>query len=97
MMIIRTNHDTQTNYLYTWTDELIKKAEDKQFKVILLEGENITLKNLKGKIKARKPAFIFFNGHGSSNSLYDNNKKPFVDTTSSDVFKDAVVYGESLG
>lgn len=92
MMVIRTNHDTQTNYLYTWTAELIKKAEEKQFKITLLEGENITLKNLKGKIKARRPAFIFFNGHGSSTSLYDNNKKPFVDTKSSGVFKNTVVF-----
>ena len=38
MMIIRTNHDIQTNYLYSWSEELIKKAEKKGFDVVKIEG-----------------------------------------------------------
>ena len=92
MIIIRTNHDIPTSYLYESTKEIIGEATKRGFRIAKLEGDDISLKNLKGKIKAIKPKFIFFNGHGSSVSLYDNNKKSFVDTASSEVFKDTVTF-----
>lgn len=50
MIIIRTNHDIQTNYLYTYSNELIKQAENK-FKVVKIEGKEINEKIIRRRIK----------------------------------------------
>lgn len=92
MIVIRTNHDIQTSYLYTWSEELIKEAERKNFNVVKIEGKDITKKTIRSRIKHRKPHFIFFNGHGNTTSLFDNDKKPFIDTKSSDIFNKTVTF-----
>lgn len=91
MIIIRTNHDIQTSYIYIWSEELINKAE-KKFKVTKIEGKDITENVIRSRIKNKNPSFIFFNGHGSTTSLFDNNKKPFIDINSSDIFKKTVTF-----
>ncbi|MBW2966467.1 hypothetical protein KY342_05170 [Candidatus Woesearchaeota archaeon] len=95
MLIIRTNYDIQTDYLYIWSNELINDAKKRGFKVTKIEGKYVTLKDVKGKIKARKPNFIFFNGHGSTKSFYDNNNKPFIDIDSSDIFEGKVTFARA--
>lgn len=92
MIIIRSNHDIPTSYLYIYSEELIEEAEKKGFKVAKIEGDEISEATLRGRIKNRKPKFIFFSGHGSNNSLYDNQGKEFVDIGSADIFKDTVTY-----
>jgi len=92
MMIIRTNHDTLTSYLYTWSNELIKEAKRKGFNVVKIEGKDITEEIIRSRIKNRKPNFIFFNGHGSSTCLFNNDKKPFIGINSSDIFEDTVTF-----
>ncbi|MBI5073278.1 hypothetical protein HZA99_05670 [Candidatus Woesearchaeota archaeon] len=63
MIIIRTKHDIPTSYLYYYTEELIDKAEEKGFKVKIVE-QQLEEKVLRKIIKKLKPLFIFFNGHG---------------------------------
>ena len=92
MIVIRTEHDIQTSYLYAYSEELIEEAKDKGFRVVKLEGNDITLANLRGKIKHSQPKFIFFNGHGSTNSLFKNREEEFVTIDSADVFKGTVSY-----
>ena len=93
-MIIRTNHDTQTNYLYAYSNELIEEAE-KRFKVVKIEGKDINEKVIRSRIKNRRPNFIFFNGHGSKTCLFDNDKKSFIDINSSDIFKETVTFARA--
>lgn len=96
MIIIRANHDIQTNYLYSYSEELIMAAELKGFKVAKVEGkEDITEKNLRSRIKNRKPSFIFFNGHGNKTSLFNDKKEIFIDIDSSDVFADTVTFARA--
>ena len=94
MMIIRTDHDTQTNYLYVYSNELIEEAE-KRFKVVKIEGKDVSEKVIRSRIKNRKPRFIFFNGHGSKTCLFDNNKKPFINVDSSDIFNGTVTFARA--
>lgn len=95
MIVIRTNHDTQTNYLYTWSITLIKKAEDKGFNVVKIDNKGMTEDEIRSRIRKRKPNFIFFNGHGSRTSLFDNEKKPFINIESADIFKDTVTFARA--
>ena len=92
MIVIRTKHDIQTTYLYCYSEELIKEAGNRGFKVILLEGTDISEATVRSRINNRKPKFIFFNGHGSNTALFDNKKKEFIDIKSADVFKDTITY-----
>lgn len=92
MIIIRTNHDLQTSYLYKWTEYIIKKAEQRGFKVIRIEGEKINQKDIGKIIKKIKPAFILFNGHGSSTALFDNKKNEFITIESAYLFKNTVTF-----
>lgn len=92
MIVIRTNHDIPTSYLYAFSEELIEEAENKGFDVVKIEGDEISESILRSRIKNRKPKFIFFNGHGSDTSLFDNKKKEFVHIHSADVFNETVTY-----
>lgn len=92
MIIIRTKHDIQTTYLYYYSEELIKEAENKGFKVVKIEEDDITETILRSRINNSKPKFIFFNGHGSDTALFNNKKKEFINTKSADVFRDTVTY-----
>lgn len=92
MIVIRTNHDISTSYLFAFSEELIKEAEIKGFKVGKIEGDDISQDTLRSRIKNRKPKFIFFNGHGNDTSLFDNNEKEFINIASADLFKETVAY-----
>ncbi len=94
MLIIRTNHDIQTYYLYLWSEELINEAQ-KKFKIAQIEGRDITEKVVRSRIENRRPKCIFFNGHGTRDSLFNNEKKPFIDIKSSDVFMGTVTYARA--
>ncbi len=86
MIIIRADHDIQTHYLYTYSEEIIEEARKKNLNPVRIEGKDITMAALRSRIKHKKPKFIFFNGHGSATSLYNNQRETFVDVKSSDVF-----------
>ena len=92
MIIIRTKHDIITTYLYSYSEELIKEAKNKGFKVAQIEGDDISEATLRSRINNKKPKFIFFNGHGSNTALLDNKEKEFINTNSADVFKETVTY-----
>ena len=92
MIVIRANHDIATSYLFAFSEESIKEAETKGFKIAKIEGNEISEATLRSRIKNRKPKFIFFSGHGSDTSLFDNHKKEFISMDSADVFKETVTY-----
>lgn len=92
MIVIRTNHDIPTSYLFAFSEELIKDAENKGFKVAKIEDDEISEATLRSRIKNRKPKFIFFSGHGSDTSLFDNHRGDFINIDSADVFKETITY-----
>ncbi len=95
MFVIRTNHDTQTNYLYSYTKPIIKLAEQKGIKVTIIENEEISEQNLRKRIKSQKPKLIFFNGHGTEDAIYNYYDKPFINSNSSDVFKETITFARA--
>lgn len=92
MIVIRANHDTQTNYLFLWSRYIIRKLKGLGFNVVKIEGPDINESTLRSRVKKHKPKFIFFNGHGSDDALYNNKKESFIDSKSSDIFKNTVVF-----
>ena len=95
MIIVRTKHDLATEYLYAWTEEIIREAESKCYNVHRVEGSNVNFKNFEKRVKKLQPTFIFFNGHGSKSCLYDNNKIELVNLESSDLLKNTITFAQS--
>lgn len=95
MILIRSNHDLQTSYLYYYTLPIIKFATSKGYDVILLENENISEINLRKRIKTRKPKFIFFNGHGSQEAIFDFKNSIFINLKSADVFNETITFARA--
>jgi len=94
-MIIRTNHDTQTSYLYHWSNQIIELAEKRNLNVVKIEGKDINEVVIRKRIKNKRPKFIFFNGHGNTISLFNNDKKPFLDIKSSDIFRKTITFARA--
>ena len=92
MIIIRAKHDIITAYLYYYSEELIREAERKGFKVAKIEGMDISEATLRSRISNKQPRFIFFNGHGSNTALFNNKKEEFISKKSADVFNETVTY-----
>lgn len=92
MFAIRTRHDTQTNYLYQWSETIIEEAKERGFRVDNIEGKGITEENLRSRIKNRTPKLIFFNGHGSKTALFNNTGDEFVNVNSADVFTGTITF-----
>lgn len=95
MIIIRTNHDIQTSYLFEWSDAVIEEAEKRNFTVNKVEGKDITEDNLRKRIRSRQPSLIFFNGHGSRRSLINNQKEEFINPDSADVFNKTITFARA--
>ncbi|MEA1924305.1 MAG: hypothetical protein U9M95_00390 [Candidatus Altiarchaeota archaeon] len=95
MIIIRTNHDTPTNYLFEWSKSIIDEAEYRGFTVNKVEGDDITEDNLRKRIKNRQPSFIFFNGHGNKSALINNKREEFITLESADVFNSTIAFARS--
>ncbi len=94
MLVIRTKHDIPTSYLFYYTEEMIEKAQEKGFKVKIVE-QQLEEKVLRKIIKNLKPTFIFFNGHGSSTALFNEKYQEFITVDSSDLFQKTVTFARA--
>ncbi len=74
MLITRPNHDVTTNYLYYWSEKIMKQAHRNNESVIDLRGKRANSKEFIGILKKTNPSFIVINGHGDEKSFggYDN-------------------------
>ncbi len=95
MIIIRTKHDLATEYLYVWTEEIISEAKKEGFKVIPIEGSEMNFRNFEKRIQKLKPRFVFFNGHGTKSSLYDNQMEELVNRNSSYLLKGTITFARA--
>ena len=95
MLIVRTNHDIITHYVYEWCEPLISLANRKGFTVYEIKPNEISLKNFESRVKKICPSFIFFNGHGNKNAFYDNKSKEFLNISSASLFRDTITFARA--
>ncbi len=95
VLITRPDHDIATNYLYLWTEDIVKLS-NKKGKTLDLKGKKATLKNFKSYIEKHQPAFIFLNGHGNEQEItgYDNEVLVKMGQNE-DLLKNKIVYARS--
>lgn len=95
LLLIRTDNDTQTNYLYVWSEYVIQEAEKRQINIFRLESNDINKKEFEKRIRKHNPAFVFFNGHGTKTSFLDNNKEEFLNVDSVSCLKGTIAFARA--
>lgn len=95
MIIVRTNCDLATEYTYAWTEPIITEAESRGFKVVLVQGKEVSMQHFNKRIDKIKPKLIMFNGHGSKNCFYDNNWEELMNLDSVRLLKDSITFARA--
>lgn len=73
-IVTRPQHDVTTRYISAWAEEIISFAKRKGVMLVDLVRDKATRRELEGRIRKIAPRLIFFNGHGSQDSVkgHDN-------------------------
>lgn len=96
VLITRPNDDPILNFLYFWTEQIVKMAQDKQFVVLDLKGDKANRASLESYIRKNNPSLIIFNGHGTKSSIHGHNNETLVELSVNDKYlKDNIVYARS--
>jgi len=96
LLTTRPKHDSTVRYLFYWSKEIIKLAEEKGIKVWNLEGERANRKEVESIIKKRKPSLIFLNGHGNDGAVAGHNDEILVEAgDNGDILNSKIVYALS--
>lgn len=95
LLLTRTRHDIGNQYLYAYSEEVIKEAENLGWKTDLAEDEKNTKNEIRSRLTKTKPDFIFFNGHGDEETLYGHEDKEIVGIDSVKILTDKIVFARS--
>lgn len=96
LLITRTSHDLPTMYLSYWCEPIIEKARAANIQVLDLCHKKAIPKLFSSYIEKRKPAIIFFNGHGGNDYICGYDDIVLVDTKNcAPLLKGAIVYARS--
>ena len=96
LLVTRPNHDLTTNYLFYWSLFVIKKAKEKGFQILDLEGRKANKKNFNSYIKKHRPTLVFFNGHGSKKVISGYNNEILIKADKDEgLLLEKVVYARS--
>ena len=69
ILITRSKYDDAMEYLFHYSEEIIKTAEGKNFKVLDLCRPRLTKENFTAMIKTNNPSFVVFNAHGTQSQI----------------------------
>ena len=69
-IITMPNYDDATAYLYAYSEEIIKFAEEKGISIIQLKRPRLCKENLQTSIIKQKPQLLLFNAHGDELTIY---------------------------
>lgn len=96
LLLTRTKKDDIANqYLYVYSDEIIKEAESRGWNADIVEDENNTGNEIESRLKKTSPDFVFFNGHGTPASIHGHKNDKVIDVKSASLLKEKVVYARS--
>jgi|YNPMSStandDraft_2_1061718.scaffolds.fasta_scaffold12594_3 hypothetical protein len=91
-LITRPNHDLLTTYLFYFSSEIIKKAKDRNIKVLDLKKEKANQKIFLSYNKKHSPKFINFNGHGNEDNICGFDDKTIINQKNLQLLKNKIVY-----
>lgn len=86
VLITRPNHDVILNFLYYWSEEVVKLAKKKCFTLLDLKGDKSCKDKFESYIKKNDPVLLFFNGHGSEREISGHDDEVIVELGDNDKF-----------
>lgn len=90
------NHDATTNYLYYWSEDILKQAKKSERTIIDLKMKRVNLKEFGGIIQKSRPSLIIINGHGDENTVTGYDNQPLVQIGSNEsLLVDTITYARS--
>ncbi|MEK6954464.1 MAG: hypothetical protein AABX01_05620 [Candidatus Micrarchaeota archaeon] len=92
ILIARPNYDNGTNYLFFWSEEIITEAKSSGYNVTDVRGDEVTQKNIIGRLNSVKPDFVFLNGHGSKDSYCGHNLEEVITLSSAEALANTVTF-----
>lgn len=95
MLATRSTHDKANNYLYSFTEQIIKEAESKGWKVDSMDAGKNTRSELESRLKKNKPNLIIANGHGNDKQLCGHKNEVILDEHNIQLTADVVVFTRS--
>lgn len=78
LLITRPKHDPIVYYLFYWAQKIIDLANKKHIKVLDLSRKRANPKENMSMLKKQCPSLVFFNGHGSDDSIAGHNDQVLV-------------------
>lgn len=95
LLITRPEHDPATRYLSRWSEEIIKKAEEKGINVIDLFRNKANRKRVIGTLEKRDPGLVVLNGHGSESSVEGHDNETILKESDKKVVESKIIFARS--
>lgn len=96
ILVTRPNHDLTTSYLFYWSNPVLDIAKSRSYSVLDLQGRKATQEYLVSYIKKNNPALIFFNRHGSQNTITGHENEVLVESGKNEnLLSSKIIYARS--
>ena len=96
VLFSRPDHDVNLGYLFYYSKELVKLAEDLNHDSIDKQRKNASKKIILSVIEKKKPSLIIFNGHGSPSSICGHRNEEIISVEENpEDLKGSIVYSLS--
>jgi len=91
LLLTRPNYDIATNYLYFWSDDIIKYTYG--FKILDLRGNKANYNDFTSYMNKHKPSVVVFNGHGSDKTILGQNGEVLIKSdVNDDLLRGKIIY-----
>lgn len=95
MILVRTDKDVTTSYIFSYCDAIIKKAQDKGIKTTIIEADKVCKEEVVPRIKKLNPHFVCLNGHGSKDCFYGQNGEKVITLNDANSLKGTITFARA--
>lgn len=95
LIISLPNYDDTTEYLFQFSKQIKKEAEDKRIDLKSLEGKRVTRREFEKIVKKLDYRLIVFNGHGSEDGIKGYKEEIVKVGENEGLLKERIIYARS--
>lgn len=95
ILVTRPNHDLVTTYISTWAKKVLIEADKRKISKLDLLFKKASKSYFESYIQRNQPKLIFFNGHGSEDSITGFDNEVLVSLKNTDLLDGKIIYARS--
>ena len=95
MLVTRSRHDIGNEYLYAYSEHIIQLANQRGWKIEKVENKDNVKNTLHSRLNKNRPDFVFFNGHGSDQTIFGYGNQPIIGEADASLLKQTIVFARS--